>query len=215
MTDSKIAFLFDLDGVIIDSERTYTRIWQAIDEAFPTGVKDFARVIKGTTLYDILERYFPAEVRPEVRQRCLDAEQHIKFGYEKGAFELLSHLKEQGYPTALVTSSDGVKMGRLWAQLPELRDMFTAIVDAEMVTRSKPDPQGYLKAAALLGVEASRCAVFEDAFTGVSAGRAAGAYVVGLTATLGAEKLAPASDLLLDSLEELDLDRLIATLSNR
>lgn len=211
-----IGFLFDLDGVLIDSERSYTRFWAGVDRLYPTGVEDFPRKIKGTTLNDILSRYFPdPEVRTIVEKMCWDEEKKIIFGYETGARELLIHLKQLGIPTALVTSSDGVKMANLWKQIPDLRSLLTAVIDAEAVTRSKPDPEGYLKGASALGLKPEHCVVFEDSLTGVKAGRASGSYVVGMSATLGRDAIQPYCDLVLDSLEELELEALIEALRNR
>lgn len=211
-----IAFLFDLDGVVIDSERSYSRFWRDIDKIYPTGIPDFEHVIKGTTLTDILYRYFPdPEVRKDVEKRCWDLEGEIVYGYEEGAEELLKHLKELGILAVLVTSSDRVKMDHLWQQIPGLRELFTAVIDGDMVEKSKPDPEGYLKGAQLADALPRKCVVFEDSLTGVMAGRAAGAYVVGMSATLGAEKITPYSDIVLDSLTELDFEALINTLENR
>lgn len=211
-----IAILFDLDGVIIDSERSYSRFWKEIDSIYPSGIPEFERVIKGTTLYDILDRYYPdPRIRADVEKRLLDLEGKIRYGYEPGALELLQELKRIGVPAILVTSSDKVKMSHLWEQLPSLRPLLSGVIDAEMVKKSKPDPEPYLKGASLAGVDPRRCAVFEDALTGVRSGHSAGAYVVGMTGTLGAEKIAPYCDLVLDNLGQLDLDALLQTLNNR
>lgn len=212
----KTGFLFDLDGVLIDSERSYSRFWSQIDALYPTGIPHFERVIKGTTIYDILNRYFPdADVRKDIERRLYEFEGIIVYHFEKGALELLTELKRRDIPAVLVTSSDKVKMANLWRQLPELKPLLAGVVDADSVTHSKPDPEGYLKGAAIAGVDPKRCVVFEDALTGVQAGHNAGSYVVGMTGTLGAEKLAPYSDKLLDNLTQLDLDALIDTLKNR
>lgn len=214
--DTPTAILFDLDGVLIDSERNYSRFWRGIEELYPTGIPQFERVIKGTTLYDILDRYYPDElIQADVKQRLLTFESELKFGFEKGALALLKELKRRGVPAVLVTSSDKVKMDNLWRQLPELKGLLSGVIDAEKVTKSKPDPEGYIKGAALAGVAPKRCAVFEDALTGVKAGKSAGAYVVGMSSTLGADKIAPFSDLVLDSLEELNLEALLDILNNR
>ncbi|MDE6161813.1 MAG: HAD hydrolase-like protein, partial [Muribaculaceae bacterium] len=64
-----IAALFDLDGVLIDSESIYTEFWNRIDSIYPTGIPNFAYVIKGTTLPKILDTYF---TDPEIRAHVLD-----------------------------------------------------------------------------------------------------------------------------------------------
>ena len=68
---AEIGVLFDLDGVLIDSETTYTKFWSEIGRIYPTGLDNFAIAIKGTTLPSILE-YFPdASVRENITKRLL------------------------------------------------------------------------------------------------------------------------------------------------
>lgn len=198
------AFLFDLDGVLIDTESVYSEIWKDIERHFPTGIENFDKVIKGTTLEDILARYFNApDVRPQVEAMLLEAERNMRYRYCDGALDLLAVLNMDGIPCALVTSSDDLKMTHLWKQMPELKPLFKVIIDGTQVTRSKPDPQGYLMAAERLGADPRKCVVVEDSLQGVKAGRAAGAYVVGDVGTMPADALAPFSNLLVESLREL------------
>lgn len=214
--DKRIGALFDLDGVIIDSENTYTEIWRRIESKFPTGVPDFPRVIKGTTLDNILGTYFSGEeVRPKVEKMLIEEEQDMIYAYLPGALEFLMSLKSNGIPMALVTSSNSKKMAHLRDCIPDIEDNFDFIVVGEMVQNSKPDPEGYLFAASQIGVNPSRCVVFEDSLQGVKAGKAAGAFVVGVVGTLTAETLAPYSDILVENLSEIDLCKLIETLRNR
>ncbi|MBO4966015.1 MAG: HAD family phosphatase [Muribaculaceae bacterium] len=215
-SSTKIAALFDLDGVLIDSETIYTEIWTRINEKFPTGVQDFPRRIKGTTLDNILDTYFPnPEIRPKVIEMLYDEEGKMKYRFCPGAEQFLITLREKNVAMALVTSSNGDKMSGLFRQLPHLKDFFDTIIVGEMVKHSKPDPEGYLLAAKRLGADPRNCAVFEDSLQGVKAGRAAGAYVIGDAGTLPAETLQPYSDIVVDSLEEIDIDNLIHSLSLR
>lgn len=211
-----IACLFDLDGVLIDSERMYTKIWEAIEKEFPTGVENFAYKIKGTTLEDILDRYFPdPEIRKKVTNEIYRLEGMMIYGPKPGAMELLDSLKRRGIPLALVTSSNDLKMAHLWYDMPGLKGEFDTIITGDEVKESKPNPEGYLKAAAQVGVEPCRCAVFEDSLQGVKAGKAAGAYVVGVAGTLKAEDIAPYSDIVVDTLEGFDVDNLENELCGR
>ncbi len=197
-------FLFDLDGVIIDSEREYTRIWEKIGLEFPTGIENFAYKIKGTTLEDILAKYYPdVEVRDRVRERLYEEEAAMKYQYCAGAEALLKRLKSEGVPTALYTSSDSYKMSHLYRDIPEIRDYFNVIITGDNVTRSKPDPQGYLMAAEAIGVPIEDCAVVEDSLQGVKAGRASGAFVIGVANTLPEDVLLPYSDIIVDNLSKL------------
>ena len=210
-----IGFLFDLDGVLIDSETEYTRIWSDIDRVYPTGVENFATKIKGMTLPEILELNFPKEIWPKVVGMLNEREQKMKYNLLPGALELLTKLKERDYPRALVTSSNDLKMQHLHEELPWLEDEFTVVVTADMITKSKPDPEGYILAARLIGVPTSRCAVFEDSRQGVKAGHASGAYTVGLTTTLPEPEIAPYCDKIVANLAAVDLDKLVATLEAR
>lgn len=204
MSDSvNIAFLFDLDGVLIDSEEEYSRIWSTIEKEFPTGVDDFTVKIKGTTLENILDTYFKTD-RNKVEERLYQLESEMCYNYTKGAGELLEYLQKQKIPCVMVTSSNNVKLNHLWIQLPELKQYFDFIIDGDMVTRSKPDPEGYLLGAQAVGIPASCCIVVEDSLQGVKAGQAANAYVIGVAGTLPADILRPFCNQVIDSLDEID-----------
>lgn len=212
---NRVGILFDLDGVLIDSERKYTRIWAEVDRMYPTGVKDFPRAIKGMTLADILDRYFPAELHQAVTDYCIAEERKLTFGYMPGAAGLLAELKRREVPAALVTSSDMAKMERLRTVMPDILQWFTAVVYGEMVERGKPAPDPYLLGAEMLDLPARRCAVVEDSLSGLRSGRDAGAYLVGMTDTLGRQAIEGNADIVLDSLEDLDLDSLLKVLQSR
>ncbi len=213
--NGEVGFLFDLDGVLIDSERRYTEIWHRIDQMYPTGVKDFPRVIKGSTLYDILNKYFPKHLHEAVKNYCIAEEQKLTFNYMPGARKLLEYLKRRDVPTALVTSSDAAKMETLRQKLPDIYQWFTAVVYGEMVKRGKPAPDPYLLGAEKIGVPPRHCAVVEDSLSGILSGRAAGCYVVGMTETMGRATIEKDSDMVLDTLEGMDVQGLIDKLKAR
>lgn len=213
ITDKKIGCMFDLDGVLIDSERMYTKIWEAIEDQWPTGVDNFAYKIKGTTLEDILDHYFPDEnVRAQVVKELYRLESLMIYQPMPGAMELLDNLRSRNIPVALVTSSNDLKMQHLWSDMPELKEKFDVIITGDEVTHSKPNPEGYLTAAHRLGVDPKQCVVFEDSLQGVKAGKAAGAFVVGVAGTLKAEDIAPCSDIVVNGVKEVNVDTLIASI---
>ena len=84
-----------------------------------------------------------------------------------------------------------------------------------MISHSKPDPEGYLLGARLAGASPCNCAVFEDARQGVMAGKASGAYVVGIAGTLPADALFPYSDIVVDTLAGFNVDALELLLRER
>ena len=212
---AKAATLFDLDGVLVDSESQYTICWDAINKVYPTGIADFARRIKGTTLTNILSTYFDPSVHEDIIRRLDEFERNMHYDIKPGVLPLLSRLRELKIPVAMVTSSNDEKMRRLWEHQAGLRQYFDHIVTADMMHRSKPDPEGYLIGAKLCGVSPTHCAVFEDSLQGVHAGHAAGAYVVGITGTVKTEALREYADTIVDTLENFDIDALLAILENR
>lgn len=199
--------LFDLDGVLIDSESLYTIFWDDMEHRFPTGDPDYAYNIKGKTLVSILTNY-PEEQRCEVVKALHEFEQSMVYPVMPGVYELLGKLRAAGAAMAIVTSSDKVKMGYLYRQQPRFAELFDLIIDASMVTRSKPDPQGYLLAAEKLGLDPKDCLVFEDSMQGLQAARASGARVIGMATTFPAERVAPHADVVLTTFEGVELNDL-------
>lgn len=196
------AALFDLDGVLIDSETLYTRFWENVGKVHHLPSPTFAHDIKGTTLDDILTTHFPdPEVRASVDRLLHEFENEIVYPVFPGALEFVDSLRVKGIKTVIVTSSDNKKMDFLFAQHPGFASHFDAIVTAADVTRSKPDPQPYLIGAVKAGVQPCECVVFEDSFQGLESGRRAGCRVIGLSTTNSAEAIAPFCDEVIPSLE--------------
>lgn len=185
------AALFDLDGVIIDTEPQYTEYWRSVGRKFFPDDKDFALKLKGQTLTCIFDKFFSGlpEVRQEVCRSLEDFERTMDYPYVEGAVDYVSALRKAGIQTAIVTSSNQEKMECLWRVHPEIRKVFSRIFTAEDTTKSKPAPDCYILAAKALGVTAEDCYVFEDSFNGLQAARASGAYVVGLSTSNPVEKI--------------------------
>lgn len=201
--------LFDLDGVLADTETIYTRIWTAIGEAFPTGYADFAQRIKGTTLPNILSTYFPTdEIREEVKKMLDEAEETMEYPIYDGVIDFLKDLRRFHIRTAIVTSSSPLKMERFFKANPGFDTYFDTILTDADVKKSKPDPEGYLLAAARLASGPRESIVFEDSYNGLRAGRAANAYVVALATTNPADTLTELSDTVINSFEDLTFEDL-------
>ena len=103
-----------------------------------------------------------------------------------------------GIRTAIVTSSHNVKMANAYRAHPELPGLVGAILTSNDFTRSKPDPECFLKGMEVLGGTPEETIVFEDSLHGINAGRAAGAKVIGLTTTNKSEVLTPLCDMVID-----------------
>ena len=193
------AVLFDLDGVIVDTEGQYSRFWKQIGKKYLPGVPDFAPAIKGRTLTQIYDTYFPdAADRDAITERLYAFERQMDFPYIAGAREFLEALRAKGVPTAIVTSSNCDKMACLYACHPEIKNLVTAVLTAEDARRSKPAPDCYLAAAERLGVEIGKCLVFEDSPGGLAAGRASGAFVAGVCTSLAAAEIEPLCDMYIE-----------------
>jgi len=188
---NNIAFLFDLDGVIIDTEPQYDIFWEKIAVKYQLGIEDFVNLIKGTTNPDIISLYFshfPESTQQEVIEANKANELKMDIITFPGALEFLENVKKAGIPMGLVTSSDDYKLEYIFSQLP-IRQYFDTIVSADRITRGKPDPMCYLLAAKDLGIPPENCYVFEDSLNGIKAGNAAGMKVIGLSTTNPEERI--------------------------
>ena len=199
------AVLFDLDGVLIDTEGIYSGFWGGMGKKYSVPFPDFAQRIKGTTLVQILDGYFPQEHHEEIRRELKDFEDNMRYVVFDGVERLLDRLKAKGFGTAIVTSSSPLKLARLWMQHPWLKDKFDVIVSDTDVQRSKPDPQGYILAAERLGCAPEDCYVVEDSYNGLLAGRRSGAKVIALATTNPADTLIDKADRVFPSIADIDL----------
>jgi sugar-phosphatase len=198
--------LFDLDGVLVDSTPAVARVWTKWAIARGLDPEETVKQAHGrpsiATVRDILpDADFEKENEIILRGEIEDTEGVIAL---PGARELLSSLPDNEW--ALVTScSRPLAQVRLKvAGLPTPRN----IVTSDDVTNGKPDPEPYIKGAALLGVPASKCVVFEDAPAGIRAGKAAGALVIALPTTSPQPELESAgADWVLPGYENLFVTR--------
>lgn len=209
MTRLPAAALFDLDGVLIDTEGLYTEIWADIERTHPTGIDDFAHKIKGSTLQRILSTHFPdPAVQADIVAMLKEREDAMVYELFAGVADFLADLQLHHIPAAIVTSSNAPKMERLFGSLKGFRDFFAAVITDGDVTHSKPHPECYLTAARRLGADIADCVVFEDSFSGLEAGRAAGAHVVALATTNSRESLLGKADLIIDGFTGLGIEEL-------
>ncbi|MBR5533132.1 MAG: HAD-IA family hydrolase [Bacteroidales bacterium] len=175
------ALLFDMDGVIFDTEGLYTDFWKRELFCYLPDDPEIFDKVKGSTLNDILSRYFKNK---EIREKVVKAidlfETTMPFIYIAGYKNYFKHIKEKGYKCAVVTSSNNKKMANVFNRYPNFKNEYDTIITADDITISKPNPQCFLLAAKRLGVKPEECAVFEDSIHGLNAARAAGMYVVGV-----------------------------------
>ena len=191
------AALFDLDGVVFDTEPQYTVFWGAQCREFHPEHPGLEHVIKGQTLDQIYDAWFSGELKEKqamITERLNAYEASMNYLYIAGFEAFIDNLRKQGVKTAVVTSSNQQKMESVYRQHPEFKKLFDAILTSEDFDYSKPHPDCYLKAAARFGAHPEECVVFEDSFNGLKAGRSAGMRVVGLATTNDAEAIRPLCD---------------------
>ena len=180
------AVLFDMDGTIIDSEpywlaseqalaAEHNEVWTANDglDVIGMSLENSSQVLKDRA-------NVPLETSEIVDRLTNDVQSQLAkvVPWRPGAKELLLDLRKHKVKTALVTMA----LSRMAKQVVEAIpfDAFDVIVAGDNVTRGKPHPEAYEKAAALLGFEPSKCIAFEDSITGLTSAEAAGTYAIGV-----------------------------------
>ncbi|MFI7410102.1 HAD-IA family hydrolase [Streptomyces sp. NPDC049627] len=175
------ALLLDMDGTLVDSDAVVERIWRRWAEQHGLDGDEVMKVVHGRQGHASMALLLPdrpmeqnhADNARLLAEETADVQGVVPIA---GAPEFLASLR--GLPHALVTSADAAlaaaRMAAAGLGMPEVR------VTAESVGASKPDPEGFLKGAAELGVAPEDCVVFEDSGAGIQAGLAAGMRVVGV-----------------------------------
>jgi HAD superfamily hydrolase (TIGR01509 family) len=191
--------LFDFDGVIADTETQYTEFWNRIGREY-LGQEEFGHTIKGQTLVQIFGKYFEGMDREqeEIVPQLNEFEANMSYDYIPGVYRFMQELKAAGIRSAIVTSSNDVKMANAYKAHPELLELVDKVLTSEHFSKSKPDPECFLKGMEFLGGTPEETVVFEDSFHGIAAGRAAGAKVIGLATTNKREAIAPLCYMVID-----------------
>jgi beta-phosphoglucomutase len=209
---SRKAFIFDLDGVIVDTAKYHYLAWRelAIQLGFDFTMEQNER-LKGVS------RVRSLEILLDLGKVHLEEEQKSKYLKEKneqylqyiakmdhseilpGIDDLLHYLKLNKVPFSLGSAS---KNARLILETLDLIDLFDAIVDGNDVSTAKPDPEVFLIAAEKLGVQPVDCIVIEDAQAGIEAANKAGMISVGI----GDEHVLNEADFILKNTSELTID---------
>jgi len=176
------AVIFDMDGLLLDSEPLYRVTWQtaAADLGFPIDDVLYERFVgRGNVEAEQILREHFGDVFPldEFHKRwSRDFDEHVtSIARKPGAMELLDLLEQRGIPKALATSSPRVLALRC---LGDLASRFTALAFGDEATHSKPAPDLFLLASERLRITPAECLVLEDSEAGVRAARAAGMDVI-------------------------------------
>ena len=176
------AVLFDMDGVIFDTEKVVIETWQQVARVHD--IPDIEKTLRNclgvnptATRQIFLERYgadFPYDqYKAEMRDLFFGPYYEKCLTLKKGVREILTALQERRIPVALATSSPEASVQKELADAG-IRQYFDCVICGDMVTRSKPDPEIFLKACQSLGVEPTEAVVIEDSYNGIRAAYAGG-----------------------------------------
>lgn len=221
------AVLFDLDGVVFDTESQYSIFWGMIGKEYHPEMPDFAQRIKGQTLVQIYDKYFSdpqifshivgfkscQEEQTKITARLDDYEKNMKYEYISGFESFVKDLKKNGVKCAVVTSSNVPKMLNVYDCHPEFHSYFDRVLTSEDFSKSKPNPDCYLKGAACFGAKPEECVGLEDSFNGLKAVRASGAFTLGLATTNSENAINPYSDYVIPDYKGFtfaDLDKIVS-----
>jgi beta-phosphoglucomutase len=215
------AIIWDVDGTLVDTAEQHFRAWSRLAQEInkPFTRADFAATF-GMRNPEILRKLFFPDADDALCARLGEQkEHHYRASVREegtqllpGVAKLLKAFSDAGWPQAVGSSAPPGNI-ELLLSVTNTQRYFNAIVTGDDVKRGKPDPEVFLVAAAKLGVEASRCVVFEDAVAGVAAAKAGGMACVAVT-FVGhhpADNLrAAGADLTVASLEEVSTEQVAA-----
>lgn len=211
------AVIFDMDGVIVDTNPHHRTAWRNYYQRYGKTLSDadFVAHVSGKHNAHIVAHLFAGQP--------LTPDEVLRLGNEKealfrelyrpdmvpvgGLVSFLRALKAAGIRTAVATSAPVENLDLVIDAL-QLRPYFDALLNESMVSRPKPDPEIYRKAMAMLGVEPGESVVFEDSMTGIRAASAAGATVVGVATTQTPGELRPFVADVIRDFTEMTPDRL-------
>lgn len=193
------ACIFDMDGVLVDNREYHKQAWaQFIDKYCSDRHFDYEELMVqffGKTNQRIFEYLFDRTMDGDELALWEDRKEDLyRTGINTqivpvaGLIEFLHELKNESIPTGIGTSGP-MKNVQFVLDKFVAHQFFSAITDGNQVERGKPDPEVFLRTAQKLGVDPSRCIVFEDSFSGVQAGLNAGMTVIGIATEHSVERL--------------------------
>jgi len=213
----KHAFIFDMDGVLVDSNPTHKIALRQFcaKHGYELTEQELREKIYGRTNRDWLLNLFGDLSEQTIRQYADEKESLFRELYHDikpvdGLLSFLQKLEARKIPRAIATSAPRANVDFTLLHT-NIEKYFSIILDDSFVSRGKPDPEIYLKSAAAVGLDPQKCVVFEDSLSGVSAGKRAGCKVVGITTTHTREELSEA-DFNIDNFVELEPESVLSRL---
>lgn len=205
-----------MDGVLVSTEIYHFKAWKrltesvlgfSIDEQFNENLKGVSRAV----CVDLILQHGGLQKSQQEKEELAALKNKWFLEYVKseispanvypGVVDFLQSLKRQGYKTAIGSAS---KNAPLLVEKLGIKQYFDAVVDGNMITKAKPNPEVFQKGAELIGVPPQNCVVFEDAKSGVEAAKNAGMYCIGV----GSPEVLTNADFCIKSFTEMSLKRL-------
>ncbi|MFD0749722.1 HAD family hydrolase [Mucilaginibacter calamicampi] len=211
------AVIFDMDGTLVDNTPYHYRTWQVMFEKYGMGelpVQTYYAEFSGVPVFDTVQRIFSDRDSVGLHQLVNEKETIYQRLYTphaapiKGLIAFLDELKQNGIKIAIASSASIHDIDFVLDRI-HVRDYFDVIIDGSQVSKGKPNPEIFLKAAAHLQTPPEHCAVIEDSIAGIKAGNGAGMKVIGITTGNTAEKLQP-SAMVINDFTALSVKKLAA-----
>jgi len=215
------AAIFDMDGTLIDNTPYHFKSWQALFKKYDKGYlakETYYKEISGVPVMETIKRVFGND-HDEAGLKALmnEKEEFYRQLYApylapiNGLENFLTELKGGGIKMAMATSATVADINFILNKIP-IRDDFDVIINSTMVSKPKPHPQIFLKAAEKLHMPPKKCVVFEDSLAGIKAANNAGMKVIGITTGHTAAELQPAN-MIINDYTELSVHKLAALFS--
>jgi len=221
---ARFAVVFDVDGVLVDSAQAHRCAWQRLGAEVGVPFSDsLFQATFGQKNENIIAAWLGSQIPPEracelgERKEALyrDLLRQHRVRVYPGVQELFARLRAAGAAIAVASSGPRLNVDLVLALLG-VGGLVDASVAAEEVTAGKPDPEVFLRAAALVGVPPSRCAVVEDSIHGIEAAKRAGMLAIGIRTTAPGPILAAAgADLVVAEIGSLRPEQILSLLAGR
>ena len=215
------AVIFDMDGVICHTNPFHSQAFKIFFEKrnlFPTE-EEFMLHMYGKNNGYILSHFLGRKIEGQELLELEDEKESLfREIYQHhvdpipGFLEFFHGLRNEGFKTGVATSAPFANLELIAGRLDLFPHLESALA-SEHVTKHKPDPEVYLKTAQNIGVSPSRCVVFEDSFSGVSAAKNAGMKVVGVLSSHTVSEL-PVCDYYIENYRGLDIEKIISLIES-
>lgn len=203
------AVIFDLDGTLIDNNPYHIEAWKIFFKKIGRefSMDDYKNNMNGRVNREIFNYIFGKELTPEEIQKHTDEKEAMYREFYApyvqpiaGLLPFLQQIKEEAVPMAIATSGLPINIAFMFEHIT-IKDYFNDVIDATLISNSKPHPEIFLKAAAAVNAEPANCIAFEDSVAGVKSAKSAGMKVIALTTTHKPEDLQLADKIIKDYTE--------------